>query len=196
MTFLKPRSTLSRLLALGLLASMFALLAAGVLLPLLDMYRAQTAEIDQLKDLKAQYLARQTDLEALRDALDRLEADGTAGAAYLDAANETLAVTRIQSAVRALTEASGALLASTQALERTGEGQTGPHVPVVVRVEIRASLDQVRTLLHALEGGQPYLFVDAMTVIAPRSGDASAGARHPLTLRFNVTGYLRPEGRA
>jgi general secretion pathway protein M len=85
--------------------------------------------------------------------------------AYLDAATPGLAAADLQAHVARLADQHAALVSfGTQA--SAGEDAAG-----VVRIEasLDVSLLALQVLLHQLETGTPYVFVDSMTVRAPTS---------------------------
>jgi general secretion pathway protein M len=69
---------------------------------------------------------------------------------------------------------------------------------VVVQVRLRCGTSELATVLHALEGGQPQLFIDNLDLLSRRSylaagNDATGGA---LDVGFDLYGYLKsPPGR-
>lgn len=64
---------------------------------------------------------------------------------------------------------------------------------VVVQVRLRCGMGELVTVLHALEGGQPQLFIDNLDLLSRRSylaagNDATGGA---LDVGFDLYGYLK-----
>ena len=65
---------------------------------------------------------------------------------------------------------------------------------VVIKVRMRCEIDEFSRVLHALEGGSPQLFVDALSIVArrptytPRNRPAPQGY---LDIAFDLYGYLR-----
>ncbi len=67
--------------------------------------------------------------------------------------------------------------------------------PVVVRVRLRCGVPELAAVLHALEGGEPRLFVDNLEVLSQRFTvvqNADAEQSGGVDVGFDLYGYLRP----
>lgn len=67
---------------------------------------------------------------------------------------------------------------------------------VLVQVRLLCGAREFGALLHAFEGGRPELFVDNLNILSQRTyladNDVTASGQ-PLTISFDLYGYLRPE---
>ena len=108
----------------------------------------------------------------------------------------SLAAAELQQRVKAVIEAAGATLRSTQALPPTEEGNA---VKVTVSTTMMGDTDTLRKILRDLEAQTPLLFVDNLDVSArenrPRlpNGRLASYTRIQLTVQFEVSGYLHKE---
>lgn len=73
----------------------------------------------------------------------------------------------------------------------------GPYPRVAVQVRLQCGVAELASVLHALEGSTPRLFVENLNVIAQRfffAGDAgSRSGDGGLDVSFDLVGYLRPQ---
>jgi general secretion pathway protein M len=180
----------SRAVALGLLALLFAALYAVLVRPLWETYAAQTetiAEQQQLLDRYRRFAAARADLA---DRLEQLRNDRSAQEGYLEGENETLVAAQLQNRIRSVVQASGAKLSSTQVLQ--GVDEQGFR-RIAVRVSMTCTITDLQKIFHELEGGRPYLFLDNVDVSGEqarrRIGDPTV--REELNVSFDVFGFIR-----
>jgi len=195
-----PRGVRGKLVALALMAA--ALLAAYALViePVYLGYVRYGETIAGSERLLADYRrlgAARPGLEARLGELDRRE--GRRGD-YLQAASDTLAAAALQGELRQLFERTGAVQRSVQALPATA---VDGLVKIAVRAQFSAETEALAAILHELESGRPFLFVDDLDIRrqarrrrardAETDEDTAAGT---LDVRLDLYGYMRPEGGA
>ena len=187
---------LSRSMAIALLVAVLAGVWSGVAAPVLDQRRVQKAEIEQTQRLIQGFEARREDTGALKRRLDALRTDPATAGAYFTARNQTLAAAKLQSRIKALTEAAGARLTSTQVLTEEGAKGRKESERITVRVTMVGSIEAVRGVFHTLESGRPFVFLDDVAITAqpirrrarlPNAGTESNGL---LTVRYSAYGFL------
>lgn len=162
MTAMNP--TLSRALALMLLAAALFIAWAGVFGPIAGGYFSGHGEIQRLrKDIAS--------LESLRVRLGdpeswRAASEDAANAQpeFIDAPSENIAGAALQAQLRALVEGAGGRLQSSQISAGTTES---PLSFVSVRVAFTCSMDQLRAALYAVETGRPVMSVDRVQLRQP-----------------------------
>lgn len=185
---------LSRTMAIALLAALVAGMWSGIVAPIMDKRQAQKAEIEGTQRLIKDFEARREDVGTLKRQLAALRSDPTTAGAYFTARNPTLAAAKLQSRIKALTEASGARLTSTQVI--TQEGNRTESERITVRVTMVGSIEAVRTVFHTLESGKPFVFLDDVSIAAQpfrrrigvRNGTEYGNGL--LTVRYSAYGYL------
>ena len=64
-----------------------------------------------------------------------------------------------------------------------------------MRVQLTATLGSFARILHALESGKPYVFIDNLDVKNRRARKTAKKQQEDpeLVIRFDLYGYLRPE---
>ena len=69
---------------------------------------------------------------------------------------------------------------------------------VSAQVRMRCGLERFADIIYDLEGGNPYLFVDRLTIYRQLGGYVPPGGKKPppsaLEIQFNLSGYLRQTG--
>jgi general secretion pathway protein M len=184
---------LSRATALALLFGLILLAYAVVIAPLVAGYRQSEGAVAEARELLAGYrtvAARRDQLEAQLAALaDRQDDSGL----YLAGATDALAAAALQDDVKGAIEAGGGNLRSIQIL--TAEDEEGFR-RVGVRVQLTATVSDLLRILHGIEAGRPFLFVDALEVnnrrARRRSRDEAETMDPVLLVRLDVAGYQQP----
>ena len=193
MTALKPRSMISRVLALGLLALVAAVLWMSVLDPIKRRYgendQAITDGIRLLAGFKSVIAQdRQPGSESGASDFERYRGDFLAGP------EDAIILADLQTRLRSLITARNAELSSARALPpklRDGLVYLG------LGVQIRAEMKSVQEVLHAIETDRPLLFVERADLRLDERGAAAARARNaesiaPTTLEIAVYGAKWP----
>lgn len=188
--------SMSRTLALALLALGAILLVFGVIDPLLAMKRDYGAAIERSQRLLDGYRTRQADVRSLTAELASLRSDQPSKRTYLVATNATLAGAQLQSHLKTVVEAAGGELVTTQIIERQNAGGS-PQI--TVRAQMTGSIGALRQIFHRLESEHPLLFIDNVTIHAPDAPNAVAdpmrgrmvgtGADR-LSVGYDIYGYL------
>lgn len=187
MTALRP--PFRRMLAVTLLAT---LLLAGWRLavePVWSAYAEGNRRIEDARRLFARYQAAAAERAALEEAVHEMRRRAAGHRVLFDAANEGLAAADLQTRIKALVERNGGELKSLQVLPAQAEAGLRR---VGVRAILAADMTGLRSLLHAIEAGRPFLFVDSLDV-RPRSprapGDGPEQGR--LDVRLDLHGYIK-----
>ena len=186
---------LSRTLAILLLVIVIAGTWILMIAPVIDKRASYKADIDRSKQLIAAFEARQQKISGLKGELKALRNDRTSKSAYFTARNSTLAAAKLQSRIKSLTQAAGAGLTSSQVLT-TGDKKSDLQ-RVTVRAHMVGSIEAVRSVFHTLEVGQPYIFLDNVTITTSPTRRTSRGRTRKtkntagrLTVRYEAYGFL------
>ena len=152
----------------------------------------------QLDDLQFQYskfntIVRQRD--TIMADLARLRQEQSSATGFLDEKPEALAAADLQNLIKNLVESHGANLISTQVVQHESSG-TFPDVRI--SIHMRAGIETLREIIHALESGQATLLIDNLylqkrnTRVARRAAQVMPGGQMEelIEARFEVTGYV------
>ncbi|MBK8509971.1 MAG: type II secretion system protein M [Candidatus Competibacteraceae bacterium] len=184
---------MSALLLLGLVIAGLFLLVDRVLVARYHFYHDR---LEQQQGRLAQLERMAASREPIQRLIASIQQDGVMATQYLPQSAPSLAAAELQQRVKAVIEAAGATLRSTQALPPTEEGNA---VKVTVSTTMMGDTDTLRKILRDLEAQTPLLFVDNLDVSArenrPRlpNGRLASYTRIQLTVQFEVSGYLHKE---
>jgi general secretion pathway protein M len=173
--------------ALGFLAAAIVAAMAAFALPL---WLAHQHYDEALEDIDRR-LVRYERLAAARPALQqKLEAVRALGSRkyFLKASAPSLSAAEIQERVRQFVEGQGGRLISVQVAQPKEEGG---FRQVTVTVQANANISGTHKILHAIESGEPYLFVDAMTIRAqvPPGFKPAPGFEPEMFIQLDISGF-------
>jgi general secretion pathway protein M len=190
---LRPGSLLSRTLAVLLLLAVGLAAYQLLVLPVAAAYREAAEAIERSQGL----LQRYRTLAAQRDELARLVAQqeemAARSEAYLGGQSDALAAAALQDQVRRAIERAGGELRSTQILPaRAAENAAGVR-RASLRLQLGVDIEGLETLLYQLEAGEPYLFIDQITIREGRvrRGRADVAPDPTLDVSLEIYGYWR-----
>lgn len=191
-------SLLSRTLALLLLAA--AILAGYRLVaaPLLASYGEADQAIERNRELLQRYRRLAAERPTLAELVGEQEALLADAAGYLVGPSDALAGAELQNRVKELVEAAEGVLRSTQSLRGNDQDDAAPARRVMVRVRFTVDIEGLAEVLYELETGEPYLFVEEVTIRELRERRRRRNQPEPkpmLDISLDVYGYLR-EGEA
>jgi general secretion pathway protein M len=165
---LRPGSFPSRLLALALLAAVPALAYLLVVEPVIAAYRDAGAAIAQGQRLLQSYRERAEQRPQLAQLLAEEEERAADITGYLAAVDDALAAVELQDRTTAVVEAAGGELRSAQSLEVEPVDAVPGVRRAGLKVRFTADIESLATILYELETGEPYLFVEALSIREPR----------------------------
>lgn len=186
---------MSRLAALGLLATVLLLGWALAVEPYRALLAAQEAGLAERRE-RLERLSRIADgVPALTRALEAASAGPTLGDPYLAGATDALAAATLHGRLGRMAEASGVAMVSVEPLaatEAAGQGAPGSG-RVALAVTASGPLDGVQRLLYAVETERPLLFVEELELTNPSVvGLQMTPVGQPVvSLRLRVAGYRR-----
>ncbi len=183
----------SRLLALALLAGLLLAAYGLVVAPVVAAYRETGEAIQAAQDLLQRYRALAAERTQLTDRLAELEQRAAKTGGYLEGATDALAAVEIQDRVRRTIERAGGQLQSTQILPAAAVEATAPVRRAALRIQLAIRIKGLQTMLYELETGQPYLFIDELTIRQRRTGHGRTEIPEEplLDVSFEVFGYIR-----
>ena len=186
-----------RLAALALLLLVGGALYLAVDQWLIGRYRDYQNQLQQQQERLAQLERIAATREPVQQRIAKIQQDRNITAQYLPQSVPALAAAELQQRIKAVVEAAGGTLQSTQALPPVEEGRA---VKVTVSAIMNGDTGSVQKVLYDLEGQTPLLFVDNLELSArmmrPRlpNGRYANYTRMQLNAQFEVSGYLRKGG--
>ena len=181
-----------RMLALALLLGLVLLVVVFGVLPFAEKARLTSDALDFNRDMIAR-LSRSAAHPGSYDAqIDLLRARINDSGLYIRAATEPLAAAAVQEHLKRAVGLYGGELRSVQSLPSLAEENL---TRIGLRVVMTDALGPMIHVLHELESGEPYLFVDNLQIKSAtrRRRRAQQQAVAKLSIRFDVYGYLPPE---
>ncbi|MCB1823165.1 MAG: type II secretion system protein M [Candidatus Competibacteraceae bacterium] len=186
---------------LGALA-LLLLVVVGTLYLVVDQvlvarYRFYQERLEQQQGRLEQLERMATSREPVQQLITRIQQDRNITAQYLPQSAPPLAAAELQQRVKAVVEAAGGTLRSTQALPPVEEENA---VKVAVNATVSGDTESLQKILYDLESQTPLLFVDDLNVTARAvrqrlpNGRLAGYTRVQLNIQFEISGYLRKEG--
>jgi general secretion pathway protein M len=178
-----PDGFRGRILALGLLAVLLALLWTAVISPLFDWYAARAEIIAERRGFLAHATALAETLPALRQAAGRA---GPPKTALLDGKNDAIAGADLQGMVQEMAATAGISLASAEMLP--GE-PCGSYRRIGVRITFVADWPVFVALLQVIETNRIRLLVDDLQLHAVAKVGLNGPAAPRLDTSLTVLGF-------
>ncbi len=191
MSFELPRWA-SKLLAVALSLAVLGASYLYIVSPVLAAYRNAEESLVETRGLVERYEGLALGKAVHQDRLEELRIRQTGTGSYLSGATDALAAAELQERIRGLVIRHGGQLRSIQNLPARSDGG---FRGIAVRVQFSANLSSFHLLLYELESEKPFVFVDNLDV-RNRRGNRQAALKNldpQLTIRFDLSGYLRPE---
>lgn len=183
----------SRALAVALLIGMGAVLYAVIIEPLWSSHQNfRQSRISSTEKLaKYQQIARA--VNALEAELAALQIAQASQAGYFPGESSALAAAALQNHVKNIVRSVGEDLRSTQVLPIRNEAGV---TRVAIRVQLPIRMPGLQEVLHTLESGVPFIFIDNVDVRRRKTNRRRQDALDDdyLDVRFDVTGYMRSPG--
>lgn len=178
------------LLALLILLALLLAFHLVLIQPAITQRSANAARIETLALQFSQFSRAGAEITRIKEEIDGLRATETGGGDFLAAQAPAIAAANLQKDLKAMIEASGGELISSQALPgRADEAQ--PRV--TIQAEIRADIAALRAALYQLMIHRPLLFTDKIMIqrrnLSPGRRDRAGGL---LEVQLEVSAYLAP----
>ncbi|TAL85295.1 MAG: general secretion pathway protein GspM [Rhodanobacter sp.] len=191
---LNPRD--SRLVAIGLLLLVltlgyFVLLHWWFVVPMQQV----SAEMADLRDTQSRYAAAIAEKPALQRRIAALGAGQAASSAFLpdDDPNTAAAdlMQRVVDVVGANTRGGHCLVNQKMPMPNPPAAPGEPYRKAAVSINLSCDIEPLAEVLHALEQGTPYLFIDDLSIYR---NPVLAQQQHvaPLAVQLTLSGYVRP----
>lgn len=177
-----------RLLALSILAAVATVLYAVTVVPLRALNEHQRDTIERL-EIRLQTLQRQVAAgSVLRARQEQLQASLAGSPQYLQSKTYALSAADLQGIIKRISAANATQLLSTQILPTQEEAD---FTRVALKARLRGPLARVVKVLYSLETGQPYLFLDDVSIRRLGVVRYNKDTDDSLDLDFELIGYMR-----
>jgi general secretion pathway protein M len=184
------------------IAAMLLLLAALALAYFLLLHwwwvaplRQIDARMDELQQTHAHYAAAIAEQPRLEQRLAALGAGQAASSAFLPESDANTAAAglmqRVVDVVAAQTANRGCVVSQKMPIPDPPAARGEPYRKAAARVSLSCAIEPLAAVLHALEQGTPYLFVDELNIYRNPTAAQQDGTA-PLEVQLTVSGYLRP----
>lgn len=175
-----------RIAALALAAGVVALIVTGLVVP----FAERLASLDQQKRIAAAAVQRLTirigDRDGFAQRLNALKMEVAASDTHVKAATPAIGSAVVQRLLAEAAARNGVRVASVQVLPGTAEAG---FQRIALQADLQGPFPGMAALLHDLESGRPYVFVEAVDIEA-HSG-AQAGEEAPLlSVRADLVAYM------
>lgn len=179
------------LLLLVLVLAYFVLLHWWFVAPL----RQVDADMDNLRMTQARYAAAIAQKPALEQRLAALGAGQAASSAFLPEEDPNAAsaglMQRVVDVTGAHAQQGGCEVTQKMPLPEAQSSSSEPYRKASVSISLRCDIEPLSAVLHELESGTPYLFINDLSIY--RNPVASQqNAQAPLEVQFTLSGYVRP----
>lgn len=178
-----------RILAVFILIALLFTVYALIISPIVHRYQAANTQIDNLSFQLDKYQAIAESRQHATQQLDSLQRQNQESGYLLQGRTPALLSANLQQHLKKLVGQSGGELIRVQPLKHNQDD----NLPSVsLKVQIKADVSQLLTLLYRLEHGNPLLTIDQITVTANpvrKSSYAKKSVILPLDIRFQLTGY-------
>ena len=192
---LRPGSPVSRLLALALLAAVPVLGYLLVVGPVIAAYRDAGEAIAQAQTLLQSYRERAEQGPQLTQLLAEEEKRAGRVTGYLAAVDDALAAAELQDRLKGVVEGAGGALRSAQSLNVEPVEAVAGVRRAGLKVRFAADIESLAAILYELETGEPYLFVEGLSIREPRRqrrrSDDGPEEAPELDVVVDLYGYVR-----
>ncbi|MGX2039064.1 type II secretion system protein GspM [Methylocaldum sp. MU1018] len=182
-----------RLLALGILAGLIALLYLVAVGPLIGLAREYGESVDDLRFRLQRYRKVAAEKNDLIAKLEQIRTAERQDERFIARDTAALASADLQSMIKEIVSQAGGELTSTQVIpERKEENFTR----ISVKVRVNGSTTVLRDVLHSIETSKPMLFVENLNIRPIRmprypAAKPSQPAVDKLSVDFDVIGYMQ-----
>ncbi len=182
---------LSRLLTLGLLLGLLALLYLIIVVPLQGYHAENRQQLERLTLQLEGYRRIAASREQIEGLLASIRPEENTQGYYLKGTTQALASAELQAHARTLIEKSNGSLISTQPMVKTGRE---PERMVRVNVRMRGRIDSLLQTFYNISTGVPVVLTDDVLIRSETSTLSRAGepqSDDTLDVQFTLTGFVK-----
>lgn len=179
-----------QLLALVIMVLVITVVAALTVVPLWAANRHYQNIIEELDGQLEIHQRVATADDVLRSRHEQLKRSQAGNQNYLKGSSEALAAAGLQKTVKRIAGSNSMELLSTQILPAS---KVSELTRIMLKVRMRGRLDNILQVFYALETGQPYLFLDNVSIRSHGQRKRTANTDQLLDVDFNLIGYMPGE---
>jgi|GEM_PF-1461975 len=174
--------------ALAALSCVLALLVVAIGLPVYAAFSAQTADRDAMLQRLSVYRAEIAARPRLQAELKNIRGQAQSASSLIKSDSAALAAAQMQNEVKAIVAANKGEIRSTQIAPIV---KTNGFETIAVAYDFLVPVSRLRALTYAIEAHTPYLFLDAVDMVAPQNSQATGapGVSPVLEIRWTIRGY-------
>ena len=176
-----------RITAALLLLIALAIVSAAIAYPVYKLHEHYDSAIETLQFRFDKLRAVAAQRAEIQKVLTAVKGENPARF-FLKNSAANLAGSELQDLVRAAVEKGGARLTSVQVAAPKDDGR---YRQIILNVQIIANIMTLQKTLYALEGGQPYVFVDNLRINSTqfRGARPNPGLEPEVTIQLDVSAY-------
>ena len=176
-----------RITAVLLLLIALAMFSAAIAYPVYKLHEHYDSAIETLQFRFDKLRAVAAQRAEIQKVLTAVKGENPARF-FLKNSAANLAGSELQDLVRAAVEKGGARLTSVQVAAPKDDGR---YRQIILNVQIIANIMTLQKTLYALEGGQPYVFVDNLRINSTqfRGARPNPGLEPEVTIQLDVSAY-------
>ena len=177
-----------RITAVLLLLIVLGAIGAAIAYPVYRMHEHYDSALETLRFRFDRLRAVAAQRSEIQKVLTAVKGE-TPSRFFLKNSATNLAGSELQDLVRAAVEKGGARLTSVQVGAPKEEGR---YKQIILNVQIIANIMTLQKTLYALEGGQPYVFVDNLRINSTqfRGARPNPGLEPEVTIQLDVSAYV------
>jgi general secretion pathway protein M len=183
------------LLLIVLVIAYFALLHWWFVAPMLDV----NAQMSDLRDTQSRFASAIAEKPQLQQRIASLGQGQATDNAFLPEDDPSAAAAglmqRVVDVVGAHPEGGSCEVSQKMPVPNPPASDNEPYRKVAVSISLRCDMQPLAAVMHDLEQGTPYLFIDDLTIyrnpVAAQQAGQQASAPPPLEVQFTLSGYVR-----
>ncbi|EPC00163.1 hypothetical protein L861_14635 [Litchfieldella anticariensis FP35 = DSM 16096] len=183
----------SQIVALALMLLLLGAATAGIYHLLVVPIQESEAQMDELRQRQQRYRQVIGQKERLQARLDAAVLDVGQSDSLLEGDDPGTAQAELMSRLSASVVGTAELGPGCSLLETLPVSRPqaeSPYTRVTVNVTLECAMEPLTAVLHDLENGRPFVFIDQLT-LQRRSGVPHEGGAGRLSVRMTASGYLR-----
>jgi Tfp pilus assembly protein PilO len=173
---------MSRAAAIALLVAVLAVLAFGIVLPIVQGFDDRAQSVEGQRQELAEYLAVAGQDASVRNLEQRRQAELALGE-FLPGDSELVAQADLQSKLNNFAQTSGLRIRSARKLP---DRERGSVKTMGMGISLTADIESVVKFLYAIETARPYLLVEAAEISPMGGANPATVGPHMLEVRLDI----------
>ena len=180
-----------RTAALGLLAAVLAVLVFGVAMPIVQRFEELAQSIEEQQRQLEQFTVAAAQDMTVRSLEQRRAAEFVLGE-FLPGDSEQVAQANLQTTVAGIAQASGVRILSAR---RLPDRERAPFKLTGLGISLVTDIEGLQKLVHAIETGRPYLFVEAADISSQGGANSTREGPPLIEARLDIFAVQQKKDR-